>query len=50
MLPMDRTTEVEQLARLFLARGVIPPAKMEDALHVAFAAVYAPLEVEDEAD
>jgi predicted nucleic acid-binding protein len=40
VLPMDRRTEVEQLARLYLARGVIPPAKMEDALHVAFAVVY----------
>jgi len=37
---MDRRAEVEQLARLFLTRGVIPPAKMEDALHVAFAVVY----------
>jgi len=40
VLPMDRRTEVEQLARLYLARGIMPPAKMEDALHVAFAVVY----------
>lgn len=40
VLPMDRRTEVEQLARLYVARGVIPPGKMEDALHVGFAVVY----------
>lgn len=39
VLPMDRRNEVERLAGLFLARGVIPPGKMEDALHVAFAVV-----------
>lgn len=39
-LPLDRRNEVEQLANLFLARGVIPAAKIEDALHVAFAVVY----------
>jgi hypothetical protein len=40
VLPMDRRSEVEQLAQLYLSRGIIPPAKMEDALHVAFAVVY----------
>jgi len=38
MLPS--APEVERLADLYLARGVIPAKKREDALHVAYATVH----------
>jgi hypothetical protein len=38
MLPSE--PEVERLADLYLARGVIPARKREDALHVAYATVH----------
>jgi predicted nucleic acid-binding protein len=39
-LSMERREEVMLLAQLYIARGAIPKAKIEDALHVAFAVVY----------
>lgn len=33
-------SEIERLADLYLARGVIPVRKREDALHVAYATVH----------
>lgn len=38
LLPGD--PEIERLADLYLARGVIPAKKREDALHVAYATVH----------
>lgn len=40
MLVEDKADEVRQLASVYLARGVIPAGKQEDALHVAWAVVH----------
>ena len=40
MLAGEPAAEIERLAELYLRRGVIPPSKREDALHVAYATVY----------
>jgi predicted nucleic acid-binding protein len=39
MLANEAQDEVEELADVYLLRGVIPVAKREDALHVAYATV-----------
>jgi predicted nucleic acid-binding protein len=39
MLP-EGDEEVDRLADVYMSRGVIPSAKFEDALHVAFATIY----------
>lgn len=40
MLTGEPPDEIEELADLYLLRGVIPVAKREDALHVAYATVH----------
>ncbi len=40
MLPDELMNEVEELADVYLAKGVIPASKREDALHVAYATVH----------
>lgn len=40
VLPPDRNDEVEELARAYIAAGVIPAGKAEDAMHVAYATVH----------
>jgi predicted nucleic acid-binding protein len=40
VLPTDRRAEVERLVELYLARGVIPAGKRDDAFHVAYATVF----------
>ena len=40
MLPDDSPEEIEELADLYLVRGIIPVGKREDALHVAYATVH----------
>lgn len=40
LLPADRLDEIRELAEHYLTRGIVPPAKMNDALHVAYATVY----------
>jgi len=39
-LPRDQAHEVRQLASRYVEKGVVPPSKMEDALHVAYATFY----------
>jgi hypothetical protein len=39
-LPNDNLAEVQELAKLYLQRGLFPQKKMEDALHVAFTTIY----------
>jgi predicted nucleic acid-binding protein len=39
-LPDDHRAEIEVLARRYLEARIIPPDKIEDALHVAYATVY----------
>ena len=39
-LPNDNIVEIQQLAQRYLKKGIIPKAKMEDALHVAYATIY----------
>ncbi len=36
---LESSSEAESLAGLYLERGVVPPKKLEDALHVAIATV-----------
>ncbi|MCX5896040.1 MAG: hypothetical protein NTZ51_09455 [Proteobacteria bacterium] len=40
ILPDDSIKEIRQLANRYVEKSVIPRAKMEDALHVAYATVY----------
>jgi len=39
-LPRDQDFEVRQLAFRYVEKGVVPPNKMEDALHAAYATVH----------
>lgn len=38
-LPDDKIDEVKYLANLYVAEKIIPPRKIEDALHIAYAVV-----------
>jgi len=40
VLPDDDIDEIRQLARRYIEQGIIPEAKLEDALHVAHATVH----------
>lgn len=40
VLPDNDVDAIHQLANQYIEKGVIPRAKMEDALHVAYATVY----------
>ena len=40
LLPNDEIEEIRQLACCYIEKKVIPEAKMEDALHVAYATVH----------
>ena len=40
LIPPPRRREVEALAELYLSRDAMPPAKINDAIHVAFATVH----------
>ena len=39
-LPNNRDVEISGLAEMYLDKGVIPRSKIEDALHIAYAAVF----------
>ena len=39
VLPDDDTVHIQKLAAVYMRKGIIPAAKMEDALHVAYATV-----------
>ncbi len=40
MLPDEDLDEIRRLAERYIEKGVVPKAKMEDALHVAYATVH----------
>ena len=39
-LPNDRDSEINTLAEVYLDKGIIPRAKIEDALHIAYTVVF----------
>jgi len=39
-LPMEPAAEIEDLASSYIETGIIPPSKLDDALHVAIATVH----------
>ena len=39
-LPDDEDDQARNLAALYIEKGVVPPAKLEDAFHVAYATIH----------